>query len=483
MRLTFKLSIAIAIGIVLIFSVDGYLRIRRQVQTFENDMKRDHAVMGRALATAISEIWTAGGKDEALDLLEKVNKKNRKIELRWIEPDGLAPEDIEALKGGQTVSRIARAGGEKFLLTLVPVVSGGAMVAVLEINESLTDERDYIRSTAIRVGIFTLLTIIMCSIMVLAIGVFFVGRPMRRLMDKARRVGRGDFSGRLEMNQKDEIGRLAEEMNLMSERLADADIRIEAEKSARREAVEQLRHADRLSTVGKLASSITHEIGTPLNVISGRADMIAAGEAQGEEISENARIISEQSGRIAGMIRRLLDFARRRGREKPRADLLSIVEKTATLLMPMAKKQGVSIEHRADSAVDPIPADESEIQQVLMNLALNGIQAMPGGGTLTIAVRRERARRPGDNGEEGGSEGDYACIDVADEGGGIAESDLPHLFTPFYTTKDAGEGTGLGLSVAAEIVREHDGWIEVESEKGRGSRFKVYLPMQQEETS
>ena len=483
MRLTFKLFIAIAIGIVLVFSVDGYLRIRRQVQTFENDMKRDHAVMGLALAAAISEIWTAGRKDEALDLLEKVKKRNKRITMSWVEPDGLAPEDIEALKAGQTVSRIARAGGEKFLLTLVPVVSGGAMVAVLGINESLASQRDYIRNTAIRVGFSTLLAIIVCNLIVLVIGVLFVGRPMRRLMDKARRVGRGDFSGRLEMNQNDEIGRLADEMNLMSERLAEADLRIEAERSARRDAVEQLRHADRLSTVGKLASSITHELGTPLNVISGRADMIAAGEAQGEEISESARIISEQSGRIAGMIRRLLDFARRRGREKPRADLRLIVEKTATLLMPMAKKQGVSIEKKTDDAVGPIPADESEIQQVLMNLALNGIQAMPGGGTLTIAVRRERARRRGDNGEEGGSEGDYACIDVTDEGGGIAESDLPYIFTAFYTTKDAGEGTGLGLSVAAEIVREHDGWIDVESEKGRGSCFKVYLPMQQEETS
>ena len=470
MRLTFKLFIAIAIGIILVFSVDGYLRIRRQVRTFEKDMERDHAVMGRALAAAISEIRIAGGEDEALDLLDKVKKKNKRIKMTWIELDGLAPQDVETLREGQPVSRIVRTGEGNFLHTFIPVVSEGSMVAVLGINESLAAQRDYLRNTAIRVGISTLLAIIVCSLMVLGIGVLFVGRPMRRLMDKARRVGRGDFSGRLELDQNDEIGQLAGEMNLMSKKLADADSRVAAEALARSEAVEQLRHADRLTTVGKLASSITHELGTPLNVISGRADMIAEGEAQGEEIAENARIISEQSGRIAGMIRRLLDFARHRGREKPSADLQSIVEKTATLLMPMARKQGVTIESRTDEVVSAIPADESEIQQVLMNLALNGIQAMPGGGTLTMTVRKEDGQ---------------ACIEVRDEGDGISDDDLPSLFTPFFTTKDEGEGTGLGLSVAAEIVREHDGRIDVKSEPGKGSCFKVYLPMkpQQEESS
>jgi signal transduction histidine kinase len=117
--------------------------------------------------------------------------------------------------------------------------------------------------------------------------------------------------------------------------------------------------------------------------------------------------------------------------------------------------------------------DVGQIQQVLTNLMVNGIQAMPHGGELRVVLRRVRATPPV---AHGGASGEWLCVEVRDQGTGIAPENLSRLFEPFFTTKDVGEGTGLGLAVAYGIVRDHDGWIDVSSELGHGSRFSVYLP-------
>src|SRR5206468_11104743 len=129
-------------------------------------------------------------------------------------------------------------------------------------------------------------TIVIAGMLALVLGVLFIGRPISRLAAKARRVGTGDLSGPLQLSQRDELGELAKEINLMCERLAD-------ERSAREQATDQLRHADRLTTVGKLASGLAHELGTPLNVVAGRAKLIATGEVEGAEVIDSARIVAE----------------------------------------------------------------------------------------------------------------------------------------------------------------------------------------------
>ena len=120
------------------------------------------------------------------------------------------------------------------------------------------------------------------------------------------------------------------------------------------------------------------------------------------------------------------------------------------------------------------------MQQVLTNLVVNAIQAMPAGGTVLVDIARARTRPPA---EHGGAEGEYLCVRVRDQGEGIAAEHLPHVFEPFFTTKDVGEGTGLGLAVAYGIVREHGGFIDVESKLGEGSDFSVYLPLEGEAAS
>jgi signal transduction histidine kinase len=315
------------------------------------------------------------------------------------------------------------------------------------------------------------------ALLVIVASVWFVGRPVRLLVEEARRVGTGDLCGRISLRQRDEVGELANELNRMCEGLAAAHERVQRETSARIATIEQLRHADRLTTVGKLAAGVAHELGTPLTVVAGRAKMIASGEATAAQSADNARIVVEQTERMTRIIRQLLDFARRRESKKVPEELGPLVEKTLAMLAPLAKKSSVSLDRIGESPAGRARVDASQVQQVLTNVVVNGIQAMPHGGKVTVEVLRRQASPP--SGAPGRS-GEHFCVYVCDDGAGIPPDVLPHIFDPFYTTKGVGEGTGLGLAVSFGIMREHEGWIEVESEVGKGSRFGLWLPVEVE---
>jgi len=237
--------------------------------------------------------------------------------------------------------------------------------------------------------------------------------------------------------------------------------------------LEQLRHADRLATVGKLASGIAHELGTPLNVVSARAKMIADGETTTDESQSYASVIVGAADRMTKIIRQLLQFARRRGPEKRAGDVYELARESLSLLQPLAKKHDVSLELDEAGRGTTLRVDAGQLQQVITNLVMNAIQAMPRGGSVRISCSRELATPPADL---GGSEQRYVCVRVDDDGEGIPVDALPHVFEPFFTTKDVGEGTGLGLAVSYGIVRDHGGWIAVVSKGGSGSSFRVYLP-------
>jgi signal transduction histidine kinase len=176
---------------------------------------------------------------------------------------------------------------------------------------------------------------------------------------------------------------------------------------------------------------------------------------------------------MAGLIRQLLDFSRRQGTRFGVASLRAIATRAVDVLAAFARRRGVRLELETADDVMIVSADENQIQQALTNVIMNGVQAMPDGGRLLVTVRPRRARPPDG---DAASEDEYLCVTVEDQGHGITPEHLAHIFEPFFTTKGIGEGTGLGLSVAYGIVREHGGWIAVDSEVGKGSRFCIFLP-------
>jgi signal transduction histidine kinase len=350
--------------------------------------------------------------------------------------------------------------------TIVPVALGPGRAGAIEITESRREEAAHVRATIVRAVIAAALQALGAGAVVFILSVVLVGRPIGRLRQKTRRIGAGDLSGPLELHQRDEIGELATDLNAMCDRLGEAQRRLEAETDRRVRAVEQLQHADRLATVGKLSSGVAHEIGTPLGIMLAHARLIEDATPTQPALQKSARAIASQVERVSHIIRQLLDFARGQ-----RASALGLAGPGAGV-EPIAAKAGVGLQVAAAEGAPAVlaRAPAGPLQQVLLNLLMNAVQAMPTGGEVTITATQVRAHPPD------GDEADYARLEVADQGTGMPPEVLAHVFEPFFTTKPPGQGTGLGLSVCHGIVREHGGFMTVTSQPGEGSRFAVHLP-------
>jgi signal transduction histidine kinase len=479
MKLARKITLLLLATFLALLAVLSYFHVRRAVRQHNQRVTTDLAVTGRALRSAFVELWQAEGEPRARSLLERANADARLIDVRWAALDfsAVAPStdtllsgpQIAALRRGQEVVVDRHEAGQVRLYVYVPVPPIGA----IQLSQLVDEQREVVLGILQEGLALTFALTITAALLSVIVGIRVVGRPMSALADQARRIGQGDLTQRLALERNDEIGILATEMNAMCDRLAVAHDRILAEADARLKAVEQLRHADRLSTVGTLASGMAHELGTPLSIIAGRAKMITADETSAEEAQQFARIIMGQTDRMTKTMRGLLDFARHGGAPKVPDDLRNIARSTLELLAPLAKKQQVEV--RLGDASEPAVADVDValVEQALANLVVNGIHAMKQRGELLVETRRVRAKPPADH---GGAEGDYVRVSVRDEGEGIAANHMARIFEPFFTTKDVGEGTGLGLSVTYGIMKDHGGWVEVESAPGKGSCFSLYFP-------
>jgi signal transduction histidine kinase len=479
LKFTFWMSLCV-LGV---SSVAAYMRIQREIGLFEADIRRDLEATGFDLAAAVETLWRLAGEEEALAYINGAQESKGRVLIRWVwpgAPEGAlagpraARERITGLKarGDVTHTRVEE-GGQTWARTYIACLTPGGRLGALELSESLADEKAYIRTTVVRTAIVTIAIVLLCGFFTMALGALVVGRPVRLLIQKARRVATGDLSGPLEIAQRDELGQLADELNAMADQLAETRQSLTAEVSARRATTEQLRHAERLTTVGKLASGIAHELGTPLNIILARARMIAGEDLAEDRAREYAGIIADQATRMSGSIRQLLSYARREPPNKSLTDLRIVVRQTTELLEPEAKKAGVPLrtdlpDQQATAVVDP-----GQVRQVLSNLVLNGIQAMPKGGDLTVGIEFNLSDEERQCEEQGRP---MLRMYVQDHGIGIPPNDLKHLFEPFFTSKASEGGTGLGLSVVADIVQEHGGHIEVHSEVGKGTCFSVFLP-------
>jgi signal transduction histidine kinase len=468
-RLTRKFIAALVIGVALVAMIQGFFDYRRERDVFDNQMRAEATALGRALARGMAEVWERDGEAAARQFLLTASSQSEHIRARWIWLDGttrdaprIARDELDAMSDGQVV--IFKDGD--ILFTYIPVKVPESREGGIEIAQPL-GQLDKFTADSLRSGIIASASAVaIAAVLALGLGFVFIGRPVGKLAEKARRVGTGDLSGPLHLGQRDELGQLANEINLMCERLA-------AERGARELATEQLRHADRLTTVGKLASGLAHELGTPLNVVQGRARLIRDREVEGDEAIDSARIVAEQAERMTALIRQLLDFARPRPLHKATVNVTSLVARVCELVGTIARKANATLRAPEPDDTLCVEADDSQLQQVMTNLVINAIHAMPAGGTVEVSARIAEQTPPP---YVGGAVTSWIAIDVRDSGQGMDAETRERIFEPFYTTKDVGEGTGLGLSVSWGIVREHGGWIDVQSEKGAGSTFTVWLP-------
>ncbi len=321
-----------------------------------------------------------------------------------------------------------------------------------------------------------------------------INRPIRALLDTMGAVERGDLSAAPHIERRDEMGRLAdalatmlhriresheenarllERVNRFNEelqlRVAEATHELANRNEALRQANErlfdlqrQLGRAQRLATMGQLTATIAHEIGTPLNSIAVHLQLLARSPGLTPQDRQRLVTIDEQIRRLVQTVQERLAATRGAARHLAPTDLNEVVGSVTELMTPVLAAKGIACGFATSGLLPKIQADSHQLQQVVLNLLTNAMDAMGGGGPLRI---------------ETGVAANGAFLRVADTGPGIPPADRERIFDPFFTTKGPGRGTGLGLSICQQIVEAHRGTIEVTDTPGGGATFEIRLPL------
>jgi signal transduction histidine kinase len=465
MRLALKLLSSLAFFTLVVLLGSAVVAHRHRGELLAMDVEAEGRMAG-ALRAVVLRVCDLAGPEAAHDVVETLNANSAR-QIHW-----LAPNEVPHVPGRDLRAEVAAhmdtgepvwvywpdpKTAEPIRYLYIPIAHGGRPLAVIEASESMAPRSAYLMRNHVQTAAVGFIVLGLSGALAAILGRRLIAKPIQAITMSVRALGDGQVVPCAVGRSRDELGSLASELSVLGERLAER---------------ERMRHDDRLRTVGQLASGVAHELGTPLSVVAVRARLIASGEATGAEAVANATAILEQAERMTRLVRQLLDYSRRSTGTATTVDLRQAALQTVEMLEPLAKSRGVMLVAACEPGKSEVRADAAQLQQVLTNLALNGIQAMSAGGRLEIATGRTPVARPG-----------YAVrrteccwIRITDEGPGIPTDQLAHLFEPFYTTKPAGEGTGLGLAVAQAIVEEHAGWIAVKSEPGHGTTFTVYLP-------
>lgn len=309
--------------------------------------------------------------------------------------------------------------------------------------------------------------------------------PLRDLENGASRLAAGNLENTIPVRSTDELGQLASSFNSMTEALRKSREELKEwgttleEKVAKATRELQLAQAEtargeKLASVGLLAAGIAHELNSPLTGVLTFSHLVRKELPEGSPQAEDLDLVIQETKRCAAIIRRLLDFAREKAPEKKFSEINELIAESIRLIEQAAHVEDIDIIVDLDKDLPAIWIDEDLIKQVFMNILVNAQHAIEGEGTITVRSRLCPEYR---NTKAGGQQVPMIEVSITDTGCGIPQEHLQRIFDPFFTTKAVGKGTGLGLSVSHGTVRAHGGEIEVESTVGKGSEFRIYLPV------
>jgi signal transduction histidine kinase len=474
MRVALKILAVMVSLVLMVLAVEAMLRSRNEAALYEQDLRRDQRILGRALREAGELTWREQGLEAAQRIVAAAAAGEAEVGVRLLHEDDVR-EELESMLAIPHVQANSDRDLFQFidddaLLTVVPLAGPGEQHMALELSTPLTSGREYLAKDMRRFSMIALLLILTTSVLGVAAGGWIVGRPIEALVRQTRSLAAGKFV-HSQLGKRDEIGQLGRALDRTSDRLAEAREQLEHETRQRSRAMDELRQADRLATVGTLAAGVAHELGTPLHVIAGRAQRISR-STNPNTVAQEAEVIVEQCAVVQDIVRGLLNFARSPARERVELDVESLIARTVNVVEPLLRrgKSEITVESReAPNPHTPVLANAGQLQQVFTNLLINAGQAMPKGGQVLIWTEHGQPSTTGDNRR-------FCVVHVQDQGAGMDSETLDHIYDPFFTTKEPGEGTGLGLSIAYGIVRDHGGWVEVSSELGHGAEFCVWLP-------
>ncbi len=394
-------------------------------------------------------------------------------------------ETDRVLSRGEYLQRTVRINGERRMGFFEPLrnyenqVIGAIWVGrPLSFIDSIDSSQQAIEAEAGgRTNIYIIISAIISLFVAIAIASFFSKRVTARI-DQLRKgaevIEKGQLDNRLRIDSGDEIELLSKQFNSMASKLEESyqtlEKKVEERTRELKESQETMVQQEKMVGVGQLAAGIAHELNTPLGTIIGYAQMLREDLSQQPGTSANLADVDEiieQGGRCRDLVKNLLNFSRRPTIAKSNADINDIIRKVLSLVQHDFEMKNVRVHMDLDSRLPRTKVNENEIAQVVLNLANNAADSMPEGGDVYVSTSYNE-------------EFDRIRIDVHDTGCGIKESDRNRVFEPFFTTKEVGKGTGLGLSISYKIVENHMGSIEFDTVTGKGTTFRVYLPVKAE---
>lgn len=414
--------------------------------------------------------------------------------------DELSDTVKSALRGAQEVRLVQETAGGDFFRVYVPIFEPSRasvfnepnrVSGAVEVSQKLETSWQLVGRFLLGEFYLAAISVLLLSLSVYLLFRWFVYRPLDRLAFAMRRAKQGDLGVRADLNSTDEIGEIGREFNRMLSQIGEmtrereaqkgflqrevraATIELQTKNSALEQASRELwqtarkiSELERLAAAGTTAAQFAHEVGTPLNLISGHVQLLKM-QSDGNPAAENRlQIITAQIERIERIVRQMLDRTRFGETEFEAIDLNQVVRRIVAVTAPTLAENDVRLATALDENLPQITGNADRLQQVFINLINNALDAMPSGGELKITTALDREK---------------ISVEIADDGIGMSEETRARIFEPLYTTKQRGHGTGLGMVVVRQILQEHAAEITVESEAGKGTRFVLAFPLKNDE--
>ena len=485
-----RLALLVALAVAVIIGVQAVIEINVFERTVEHDLREtarltalavaddfelraepvDYQVVAGMLhdftttAPSLRAVSIVGVQDGRPSVLASTSSNERPEALRAAQ---------QAVASGQTVFAPGPPGTSA---VAVPAYRDGRIVGAAVATVSLASVAQ-LRTKGRRVTLwFAPAVVLLLTIVIDWFTRRLFHQPISGIHTAMARVGEGDFGARAPVVRPDEIGAMAASLNDMLARLQDLNDALQervaeatAELRVRNQELvesyqrvfalrEALGRAEQMAAVGQMAASVAHQVGTPLNLISGYVQMMQE-EATDPRTARRLASVQEQIGKVASVVRTMLDHARRPDARRPVA-IGTLLQRVADVVRPKLDESRIALKVEADADLPLVEADSEELELALLNLVNNSLDAMPAGGTLSIAARSGAGR---------------VRIDITDSGAGVPASLLPRIFEPWVTTKPPGRGTGLGLSITRDVIARHGGGISAASEPGC-TTFTIDLP-------
>ncbi|MFZ3211908.1 MAG: ATP-binding protein [Terriglobales bacterium] len=356
------------------------------------------------------------------------------------------------------------------------------VLGVLDTNVSLARADANLRESSLRMGAYTLVAMVLIAVLT---GVFvwrMVHIPVKKLTAGTERLTHGQLGYQLDIVSRDELGELALSFNQMSRQLHEAreeadewarllEARVEDKTRELNHAHQQVMQSEKMASIGKLAATVAHEINNPLAGILTYAKLLRKwldrdgwSAERRDEVRGSLELIECESRRCGEIVRNLLTFSRSSPMNLQWVDLNQVIDRCVRLVQHQTELNNVQLQPQMAEELPQVQCDAAQIEQLLLALIMNAVDALPHGGNLWV-----RSRMVPEIGA--------VQLEVQDDGVGIPESVLPNLFEPFFTTKEKGHGVGLGLAISKGIVERHRGRIDVDSKPGQGTKFTITLPV------